>query len=113
MVDAIHLEQAILNVLNNAMEAMQRGGKLVVRICSENHEGTVFSVIEVADTGKGIKEKEMKSLEIPLNNNSRGRGFGLFITREIMHFYGGHIEIKSRKGAGTTVRLLLPALRNK
>ncbi|VAX30791.1 hypothetical protein MNBD_NITROSPIRAE02-120, partial [hydrothermal vent metagenome] len=42
-----------------------------------------------------------------ISPETRGRGFGLFITREILQYYGGFLEIKSRKGAGTAVRLYL------
>lgn len=105
-INAFHLEQAILNVINNAIEAMKSGGQLTVKSMSENREGVDFAVIEIADTGPGMSESGMEGLSHGSGN--KGRGFGLFITREVLQYYGGHLEIRTSQGSGTTVRLYLP-----
>ena len=99
------IEQAILNVMNNALMAMSSGGLLRVRTLAEEKEGKNFVVIEVSDTGPGILENRIGTVAA---KNSNGRGFGLFITHEILKNHGGHLEVKSVKGAGTTMRLYLP-----
>ena len=99
------IEQAILNVMNNALMAMSSGGLLRVRTFTEEKENANFVVIEVSDTGPGILENRIGAVA---SKNSNGKGFGLFITHEILKNHGGHLEVKSIKGAGTTMRLYLP-----
>ncbi len=105
-INSFQLEQAVLNIINNAIEAMAPGGKLAIRTFAEPRPEGEFVVIEVSDTGPGIQENRIKDLSKPVGK--KGRGFGLFITREILKCHGGLLEIKSVKDAGTTVRLLLP-----
>ncbi|MEC4685169.1 MAG: ATP-binding protein [Nitrospirota bacterium] len=102
-IDSFQLEQAVLNVINNAIEAMGSGGQLSVRTRTQNVSGNDFVLIEVSDTGPGMADSGINDI----SPENKGRGFGLFITREILQYYGGSLEIKSRKGAGTTVRLYL------
>jgi two-component system nitrogen regulation sensor histidine kinase GlnL len=106
MINAYQIEQAILNVLNNAIDAMPSGGKLVVKTCTETLSGQGFVVIEISDTGSGLPARTAHVAHVP--SDSRGKGFGLFITREVLQYHNGHLEIRSRKGKGTTVRLYLP-----
>lgn len=107
--NAFQLEQAVLNVINNALEALRPGEEFKVSTlcerCSENN----YVVIEVSDTGPGMALPEADEISVPLNKR-KGRGFGLLITREILKQNGGHMEITSRKDGGTTVRIYLPAL---
>lgn len=106
MADAFQLEQAILNIVNNAMEAMGSGGQLKVRTQMEKHSRLESILIEVSDTGAGILEA---SPDAPLvAERTRGKGFGLFITREILQSCGGSMEMNSKKGGGTVARLYLP-----
>ncbi len=101
------LEQAILNVLNNAIEAMRSGGKLTVATSVQEKAGRDFVVIEISDTGPGMSGNKVSDLSAPSKSN--GKGYGLFITREILQFLRGHTEIKSGGSlGGTTVRLFIP-----
>lgn len=109
MVNAFQIEQAILNVVNNAIDAMRSGGQLVVRTRTETLSGEGFVMIEISDTGSGIAEKGGDVQSLPAGE--KGKGFGLFITREILQYHGGHFEIRSGKGRGTSVRLYLPIKR--
>lgn len=105
MVNTFQIEQAVLSVLNNAMDAMGSGGRLTVRTRRETHSGD-FVVIEISDTGSGMAAR---SVEAPSGlSESRGKGFGLIIAREVLQYHGGHLEILSDRGKGTTVRLCLP-----
>jgi len=108
--NSFHLEQAILNVINNALEAMNSGGRLLVKTRSEILSGIEFASIEISDTGPGIAM--VRSDDIPIPFEVKGKGLGLFITREILRSSGGHLEIKSKKGVGTTVKLFVPTGKN-
>ncbi len=105
MLNAFQIEQAILSVLNNAIDAMSSGGRLTVRTRRESRSGN-FVTIEISDTGSGMAGRAVDSSSIP--RGAKGKGFGLVITREVLQYHGGHLEIVSDKGKGTTVRLCLP-----
>lgn len=105
MLNAFQIEQAVLSVLNNAMDAMPSGGQLTVKTRREQSSGD-FVTIEISDTGPGMTGKAVNMPTIPVG--SSGRGFGLVITREVLQYHAGHLEILSNEGEGTTVRLCLP-----
>lgn len=107
-VNSFHLEQALLNVINNAIEAMGEGGRLMVRSFTEHREGAPCAVIEITDTGPGMSDAYLDGA-MQMGRNG-GKGFGLFITREIMKCYKGHLDIESGRKEGTSVRLVLPAV---
>ncbi len=107
MANAFHFEQAILNVINNAIEAMPSSGQLTVKTQVEERADRSFAVIEISDTGRGMQETRIGNP----SRKDKGKGFGLSITREILKYYGGHLEIKSGRGKGTVVRLYLPAVK--
>jgi two-component system nitrogen regulation sensor histidine kinase GlnL len=110
-INTFHLEQAILNVINNAIEAMKGGGQLSIRTSTEERSGQIFVVIAVSDTGPGMCDTEIDGLCSDTRGN--GRGFGLFITYEILKHYGGHLEIDSKKNVGTTIKLFIPSQHTK
>lgn len=105
-VNVFLVEQAILNLINNAIAAMKGGGQLVVKTGKETLNCKEYVVIEVSDTGSGIPKSAMDCPSVQAD--SGGKGFGLFIAREILQYHGGHLEIRSRKGRGTNVRMYLP-----
>jgi two-component system nitrogen regulation sensor histidine kinase GlnL len=104
------VEQAILNVLNNALHALSSGGKITVESKTEAREGRTFCVVEVADNGPGLRNPSGEGYSVPLEDTARaqGKGFGLFITREVLQSHGGLLEVRSGEGKGTTVRLCFP-----
>jgi len=106
LTNAFHLEQAILNVINNAIDAMQHGGLLRIGTSTEERAGRIFVVVAIADSGPGIADTERG--ELPADRKGDGKGFGLFITHEILNHYGGHVEIDSTKNIGTTIKLFIP-----
>jgi two-component system nitrogen regulation sensor histidine kinase GlnL len=109
LVNAFHMEQAVLNIINNSAEAMEAGGIISVESMSKRRNGHQYAVVEIADEGPGLPAKDRKMLTSLSGKD--GRGFGLFLTRETMQYYGGQVEIRSPSGQGTTVRLYLPAVR--
>jgi two-component system, NtrC family, nitrogen regulation sensor histidine kinase GlnL len=106
-INSFHLEQAILNVINNAIDAMTSGGQLKIRTFTEERSGRFFVVIAISDTGPGMGDRRIDDLSS--ENRENGRGFGLFITYEILKHYGGHLEIDSKKNMGTTIKLFIPS----
>jgi two-component system nitrogen regulation sensor histidine kinase GlnL len=106
-INSFHLEQAILNVINNAIDAMIDGGQLKIRTFTEERSGRIFVVIAISDTGPGMSDRRIDDLSS--ENRENGRGFGLFITYEILKHYGGHLEIDSKKNMGTTIKLFIPS----
>jgi two-component system nitrogen regulation sensor histidine kinase GlnL len=109
-INSFHLEHAILNIINNAIEAMPSGGRLMVKTQSETRSGTNFAVIKISDSGPGMAV--CRSVDIVTPSKVKGKGLGLFITREILRSCGGHLEVKSKRGWGTTVKLYVPVNRN-
>ncbi len=109
IINTFHLEQAILNVINNAIEAMKDGGHLLIKTYTEEQSGKIFVVIAISDTGPGIGDRKVDDLIS--DDRENGRGFGLFITYEILKHYGGHVEIDSKKNIGTTIKLFIPCRR--
>ncbi len=107
MINAFHLEQIILNVINNALDAMKRGGRLKVRTFNETKSVDQYAVIEISDTGPGMADRKINGL-VPRSGDA-GRGFGLVITYEILKYYRGDVKIDSNKDTGTTVRLYIPS----
>jgi two-component system nitrogen regulation sensor histidine kinase GlnL len=109
-VNSFHLEHAILNVLNDAIEAMPSGGKLMVKTKSEYRCDDEFATIEITDTGHGMAMGMRDELVVP--SKIKGKGSGLFVTREILRSCGGRLEIKSQRGSGTRAKLYIPINRN-
>jgi two-component system nitrogen regulation sensor histidine kinase GlnL len=105
MIDPFQLEQSILNIINNALEAMPSGGRLRVRTRAENADGRDCVVVEVADSGEGIVKRRQRAAH---GQEKRGRGFGLFIAREMLRSHGGYLQINAVDGEGTTVRMCIP-----
>ncbi len=109
MVDAPQLKQGVINILKNAMEAMENGGTLFIRTypAPETRE----AAIEMGDTGPGISDKAMHNIFNPYyTTKPRGTGLGLPITNRIIKAHKGRIELQNRQGGGAlfTIKLPLP-----
>lgn len=101
------VEQVFLNLVSNALEAMPRGGKLLVSTSHLPEEGKI--AIEFRDTGRGISSKEKKYIFDPFySTKTNGTGLGLSISQRIIDDHRGSTEVKSRKGRGTTFTIVLP-----
>jgi len=110
MINPFHLEHSILNVINNAIEAMRAGGRLIVKSQSAKHNNINYAIIEVTDTGIGMHPRKYHEIMTKPYIN-KGKGIGLFITGEIIKSCNGHLEIKSSKGKGTTIKFYLPLIK--
>jgi signal transduction histidine kinase len=108
-VDPMQLEQAILEIVSNALDAMPRGGRLRIDASVGSGASSGEVVIEVTDTGGGIPEHLLPSVCDPFfTTRHEGTGLGLAIAKRYLEQNGGRLEITSRLGEGTTVRLRLP-----
>jgi len=107
-IDRGQIEQACLNLILNAAEAMPRGGTLTVS-SAISHQPSAIS-LSFTDTGIGMSPKKQKHLFEPfLTTKARGTGLGLAIVHKIIvDTHRGHIEIESAPKKGTSFRLLLP-----
>lgn len=104
--DSIQIQQAIMNIIDNAIEAMVEGGEIKITSGVEDREEGDFVVVTISDTGPGITSTNKKRR----HRHKNSRGFGLTLTRLILHCHGGWMKIDEDK-AGTTVRLYLPVER--
>jgi signal transduction histidine kinase len=112
--DAPQLEQAFLNLILNAAEAMPNGGRLTIRSRAirlprvSTHSTHV--AVEFKDTGKGMSEElQRRAFTAVLNTTkAKGTGFGLAIVGRIIETHRGSIRIKSRLNHGTSIIALLP-----
>jgi signal transduction histidine kinase len=109
-VDPMQLEQALVEIVSNALDAMPDGGRLRIGASNNTTEAGPGEVsIEVADTGPGIPEKLLPSVCEPFfTTRQDGTGLGLAIAKRYVEQNGGRLEIVSRPG-GTIVRVRLPA----
>jgi two-component system, NtrC family, nitrogen regulation sensor histidine kinase GlnL len=106
VINPFQIEQAILNVINNALEAVDTEGKLTVITSSDRTSERDFIVVEVVDNGPGMPKNRFSDITI---RRKKGKGFGLLITKGIMDYYGGRLNMQSVKGRGTVVKLYIPA----
>jgi signal transduction histidine kinase len=108
-VDPMQLEQALVEIVSNALDAMPQGGLLRISASLDSTNVTGDGIaIEVADTGKGIPESVLPSVCEPFfTTRSEGTGLGLAIAKRYVEQNGGRLNIVSRPGA-TSVTVRLP-----
>jgi signal transduction histidine kinase len=105
-VDPELLTQALVNLALNAIQAMEPGGVLQVSLESAD----INVRFSVSDTGKGVRPDELDRIYRPFyTTKHQGTGLGLAITKGIVDRHGGHIEIESKLGQGSTFTLVIPA----
>jgi signal transduction histidine kinase len=111
--DAMQLEQAFLNLILNAAEAMPEGGSLTLVTRSDEDATGGVVVVEFTDTGEGMSEEQCsKAFRSVLNTTkAKGTGLGLAIVGRTIETHGGELDIKSELQRGTTIRLIFPVSR--
>jgi len=106
------LQQAILNLIFNAIEAMPDGGKLTISLKQDKSKKN--AVIEVKDTGCGISEKNLDHIFDPFfttKDEGKGTGLGLSILYGITKDHGGTVNVKTEPGKGSSFILAFPIRR--
>ncbi len=106
-VDAKQIEQVMRNLVINAAQAMQDGGKLEIE--TGPARGMPGVCVRFADTGTGIHPDRLDDVFQPFyTTKTKGTGLGLSIVRKILENHGGYVEVQSRLGLGTTFSVTLP-----
>jgi len=109
--DVEQIQQVLLNLFLNALDAMEEGGRLSVKIWRENGvlAGRAGVMVAIKDTGCGIRPEQLKELFTPFRTTKKdGVGLGLIITQEIVKSHGGEIQVESEPGHGTQFTIALP-----
>lgn len=112
LADGDQLQQVFLNLFLNARDAMPGGGNLSVK--TDEAGGEIF--IEIADSGYGISEKDLKQVFDPFfttKPTGKGTGLGLAVCYGIITAHGGRIEIDSKDSSGTRFMIVLPAAKER
>lgn len=110
-VDPMQLEQALVELVSNALDAMPEGGQLTLAAQAEGSEEAPVVTIAITDTGRGIPEHVLPAVGQPFfTTRPEGTGLGFATARRYIEQNGGRLEITSRPGAGTTVRIRLAAV---
>jgi signal transduction histidine kinase len=108
--DPDRLEQVIVNLLNNAVDAMPSGGTITVA-SGRNSSDTRSVMVSVGDSGRGISEEDQKHIFDPFFSTKpkgQGTGLGLFVSYGIIQDHGGTIEVETQLHRGTVFRIRLP-----
>lgn len=104
-IDPTQTQQALLNLMKNAMQAMTKGGTLTLQT-GENNDAVWVSV---GDTGGGIPQEQINRIFEPFyTTKKKGTGLGLMIVQRIVRAHSGGIELDSHVGRGTTFRVWFP-----
>jgi signal transduction histidine kinase len=112
------LEQVFINIILNSIDAMENGGKLIIKSKTLIKRGPEnifmeYATIYFTDTGKGIKEEDIDKLFNPFwTTKEKGTGLGLSISHRIITEHKGLIEVKSKYNQGTTFIIYLPTVNN-
>ena len=107
VIDRIHIQQALVNLINNAAQAMPHGGTIRIKTGIDN----LFGFIDVADEGTGIDAETMEKIFEPFfttKPKGEGTGLGLSLSKRLLEANGGSITVTTKPGEGSTFRLLIP-----
>jgi signal transduction histidine kinase len=103
------LRQALVNVAENAIQAMPDGGTLTVRAETHTLDSHPAVAIAIRDTGEGMDTLVRSKATDPFfTTRPTGTGLGLAIVHRLVHSHGGKVQIESTYGSGTTVTIVLP-----
>jgi signal transduction histidine kinase len=103
--DPAKLRRAVINLVENAVSASERGKKVSIQADLEKN----WLRITIADRGVGIPEADRPHLFEPFfTTRESGSGIGLALVKKVVDGHGGRIEVKSREGEGTTVEIWIP-----
>jgi PAS domain S-box-containing protein len=112
-IDPAQIEDAVLNLIINAIEAADGDGQVKIRVArSESDRAEEFeyeAVVEVSDNGSGISEEDLTRIFNPFFTTRKGgTGLGLPAVRRIARAHGGRVDVSSSPGKGSTFRIHLP-----
>ncbi len=109
LLDPDAMEQVVLNVIKNGLQAIHAGGTVEVRITSIGREERRKIRLQVRDNGSGIPEENIQHIFEPyFSTKAKGMGLGMHIAKQAVESHGGTIRINSELGKGTTVIIDIP-----
>jgi two-component system, NtrC family, sensor histidine kinase HydH len=107
--DGQQLKQVFINILLNAHDAMDEGGKLFIQLSASDLDGKEAVCVKISDTGGGIPLEALNSIFTPFyTTKESGTGLGLPIANRIITNHGGKIQITNNPGQGVEFRVILP-----
>jgi signal transduction histidine kinase len=107
------IQQVLLNLLINSTQAMPGGGQIDLAVSQLTRDGAPFVAIDVSDSGGGIPvDFQQKIFDSFLSGRPDGTGLGLAIAKRILRSHHGDIELLASGPSGTTMRILLPLMKN-
>ncbi|HVA66486.1 MAG TPA: ATP-binding protein [Elusimicrobiota bacterium] len=105
-IDTTEMQQAIRNIIGNAIEVMPASGAIRVRTAMSARDAVL---LELADSGPGMPRDVLDKIFTPFfTTKARGTGLGLAVVRKVMDRHRGRVEVESEAGRGTVFRLYLP-----
>jgi PAS domain S-box-containing protein len=110
-IDAAQIEDAVLNLIINALEAAGSNGKVTIRVARSQNDAEEFdeAIVEVSDNGRGISEEDLPRIFNPFfTTRTGGTGLGLPAVRRITRAHGGRVEVSSTLAKGSTFTIYLP-----
>ena len=103
--DSKKLQQSLINIIKNGVEAMEQGGNLTVHLKKSKEK----AIIRIEDTGKGMSPEQIKKLGTPYySTKEKGTGLGTMVAFSIIKMMQGEIEIDSVIGKGTSFSISIP-----
>ncbi len=125
--DPLQMEQVLINLVINAVDAMPQGGTLTIstaRVQTESGESPhdtlipagSYGLLSVSDTGIGMGQEVQEKIFEPFFTTkpiNKGSGLGLSMVYGIVKHHGGHIEVRSKVGRGSTFNVFIPEVSNK
>jgi two-component system sensor histidine kinase PilS (NtrC family) len=112
-VDASHIRQIIVNLVNNSIEALHDGGTITVAIARDSRPDGEYSLLSVSDDGAGIPDEILPEIFEPfITSREDGTGLGLAIVYQLVQIHKGTIDVHSEAGKGTSVTVRLAPWRS-
>ena len=111
MADVSQLRQVVLNIVKNALEAIEDGGGTELKIITQYHKQDKEISLKIFNDGKAIAEEDKMMIGTPFfTTKKNGTGLGLSISFQLIKEHGGRIEIESEEGVGTGFIIYLPSV---
>ncbi|MFQ6112453.1 MAG: PAS domain-containing sensor histidine kinase [bacterium] len=107
LLDRAQIQQALHNIVINAIQATREGGKVMIRSWPKRKK----ALLSIRDTGAGISREHLKKIfDLYFTTKKGGTGLGLPITKRIVEANGGQMQLESKLGRGTTVTIMFPTI---
>lgn len=103
--DPGRLQQLLINLIKNGIEAISDSGKIVITAVKSKREAVIY----ISDNGEGMNEEQIENLGLPFySTKEKGTGLGLMVCLRIIKEMGGRLEVHSKEGTGTTFEIIFP-----